>query len=153
MGGDPVTTEPTVLKVNEDVRGILENVGMLSFFQNFLGYSEDILSQIIESWNNGKVSVNGINFSISEVLLTEVSYFSTKEEVITGDKTNQVGQLTKFIKDNETFCWLDYGITRKSLHKPWDRVAIQIMKYLTLEGKFHKLFCYHIAILNLIRNK
>eukprot|EP01018_Ginkgo_biloba_P033438 Gb_00181 [translate_table: standard] len=124
MGGDPVTTEPTVLKVDEDVISILEDV-----------------------------TINGLEFSINEVLIVEVSGLSNEGEVITRDKTNQVGQLTKFIRDDETFCWLDSGIARESLPKPWDRVAIQVMKYLTLEGKFRKLFGYHIAILNSMRNK
>eukprot|EP01018_Ginkgo_biloba_P013007 Gb_10057 [translate_table: standard] len=34
-----------------------------------------------------------------------------------------------------------------------DRVTVQIIKYLTLEGKFHKIFGYHIEILNSIRNE
>eukprot|EP01018_Ginkgo_biloba_P012407 Gb_17604 [translate_table: standard] len=55
-------------------------------------------------------------------------------EVITREKNNQVRQLTKFIKDDETFYYLDSRIVRESLPKPWDRVAIQIMKYLMLEG-------------------
>eukprot|EP01018_Ginkgo_biloba_P022712 Gb_36500 [translate_table: standard] len=125
MGGDPVTTEPTVLKVDEDVRSILEDAGLLAFFRNFFGF----------------------------MLVTEVSRLPNEGEVITRDKTNQGGQLIKFIRDDETFCWLDSGIARESLPKPWDRVAIQIMKYLTLEGKFRKLFSYHIAILNSMRNK
>eukprot|EP01018_Ginkgo_biloba_P024551 Gb_02600 [translate_table: standard] len=62
MGGDPVTTEPLVLKVDEEVRDILEKVGLLAFFKK-------------------------------------------------------------------------YGITRESFPKPWDRVVIQVMKYLTLEAK------------------
>lgn len=44
MGGDPVTTEPIVFKVDEDVRIFLEDAGMLTFFRKFLGHSEDITS-------------------------------------------------------------------------------------------------------------
>eukprot|EP01018_Ginkgo_biloba_P020658 Gb_03671 [translate_table: standard] len=73
-------------------------------------------------------------------------------EVVCREKTNQVEQLSKFIRDDVTFCWLQSGITRESLPKPWHRVAIQVMKYPTLEGKYHKLIGYHIAILNSIRN-
>eukprot|EP01018_Ginkgo_biloba_P023420 Gb_40337 [translate_table: standard] len=153
MGGDPVTTEPTILKVDEDVRSILEDEGLLAFFRKLAGFNEDITSQIVETWRDGKVVVNGLEFSINEGLIAEVSGLPNEGEVITRDKTNQVGQLTKFIRDDETFCWLDSRIARESLPKPWDRVAIQVMKYLTLEGKFCKLFGYHIAILNSMRNK
>eukprot|EP01018_Ginkgo_biloba_P005442 Gb_21171 [translate_table: standard] len=137
----------------EDVTSILEDAGLLAFFQKILGFSEDITSQIVDSWTDGKVTVNGLEFSINEVLIAEVSGLPNEGEVITRDKTNQVGQLTKFITDDETFCWLESGIAKESLPKPWDRVAMQVMKYLTLEGKFHKLFRYHIAIVNSMRNK
>eukprot|EP01018_Ginkgo_biloba_P023599 Gb_28164 [translate_table: standard] len=80
MGGDPVVTEPSVLKMEDDVKELHEKAGLLDFFQKFT------------------------------------------------------------------------GIARESLPTPWDRVVIQGMKYLTLEGKFRKLFGYHIAILNSIRN-
>lgn len=70
------------------------------------------------------------------MLIAEVFGLPNKGEVIIRDKTNQVGQLTKFIRDDETFYWLHSSIARESLPKPWDRVAIQVMKYLTLEGKF-----------------
>eukprot|EP01018_Ginkgo_biloba_P037263 Gb_40874 [translate_table: standard] len=58
MGGDPVTTEPTILK-------------------------------IVDSWSDGKVSINGLDFSINEVLIAKVSGLLKEGEVITRDKTNQ----------------------------------------------------------------
>eukprot|EP01018_Ginkgo_biloba_P035673 Gb_06925 [translate_table: standard] len=120
MGGDPVTTEPLMFKVDEEVRDILEKVGLLAFFRKLYGFTESISTQVVESWEERKV--------VAE-------------------------QLTKFLKDEETFYWLQSGIARESLSKPWDRVAIQVMKYLTLEGKFRKILGYHVAILNSIRNE
>eukprot|EP01018_Ginkgo_biloba_P025387 Gb_18450 [translate_table: standard] len=87
------------------------------------------------------------------LVTTKPAVLKVDEEVISREKTNQVGQLTKFLKDDEAFCWLQSRIARESLPKPWDKVAVQIMKYLTLEGKFRKIFGYHIAILNSIRNE
>eukprot|EP01018_Ginkgo_biloba_P013977 Gb_31793 [translate_table: standard] len=153
MGGDHVTIEPTILKIDKEVRSILEEAGLLPFFKKFSGHSDSITNQIVESWKDGRVSVNGLEILINEVLLVDVSALPCEGEVISRDKTSQVGQLTKFIRDDEMFCWLDSGIARESLSKPWDRVAVQVMKYLTLEGKFWKLFGYHIAILNSMRNK
>eukprot|EP01018_Ginkgo_biloba_P018548 Gb_27292 [translate_table: standard] len=100
MGGDPVTMEPTVLIMDEEVRIILEETGLLSFFKSFKA---------------------------------EVSSLPNEGEIIHREKMNQVNQLTRFIRDKETFYWLDLGITRESLPKPWDRVVMVLMKYLTLE--------------------
>eukprot|EP01018_Ginkgo_biloba_P027130 Gb_06378 [translate_table: standard] len=80
MGGDPIIIEPTILKFDED---------------------------IVDSWKDGKVIINGIKFSINEMLIIEVSRLPNKEEIIIRDKRNQVGQLTKFIRDDETLYWLD----------------------------------------------
>eukprot|EP01018_Ginkgo_biloba_P023702 Gb_11572 [translate_table: standard] len=107
----------------------------------------------IESWKDGRVVVSGTEITVNEALIADVSGLPNEGEVVSRDEMNQVSQLTKFIKDDETFCWLDSGIARESLPKPWDRVAVQVMKYLTLEGKFRKLFGYHITILNSMRNK
>jgi len=152
MEGDPVTTEPTVLQMEVDVKALLEKKGLLDFFRKFSGFSESISLQVADYWEEGRVKVNGLEFTISEGLISEVSGLPLEGEVVCREKTNQVEQLSKFIRDNETFCWLQSGIARESLPKPWDRVAIQIMKYLTLEGKYRKLFGYHLAILNSIRN-
>eukprot|EP01018_Ginkgo_biloba_P024198 Gb_34078 [translate_table: standard] len=102
IGGDLVTTELIMLRVDKEVREILERVG--------------------------KVTVNGIEFTILEQLIVEIFGLPMEGEAISREKTNQVGQLMKFIKDDETFCWLQSRITRESLPKPWDRVIIQIMK-------------------------
>eukprot|EP01018_Ginkgo_biloba_P009116 Gb_23834 [translate_table: standard] len=122
MGGYPVITELAVLSMEEDVRAILEDSRLLPFFRKFLGHNEAITNQFVETWKNGRVTINGMHIDVS--------------------------QLTKFIKENETFYWLDSGIARESLPQPWDRVVIQVMQYTTLEGKFRKLFGYHVAILN-----
>eukprot|EP01018_Ginkgo_biloba_P040074 Gb_10375 [translate_table: standard] len=121
MGGDPVMTELSVIKMDNDVKEILDKAGLLEFFRKFTGFSESISLQVVETWDEGRVKVDSLDFMISE-------------------------------RNDETSCWLQSSIARESLPAPWDRVAIQVMKYLTLKGKYHKLFGYHIAILNSIRN-
>eukprot|EP01018_Ginkgo_biloba_P005387 Gb_27439 [translate_table: standard] len=126
MGGEPVTAEPAVLVVDEDVRSILEEAGLLSFFKKFGGHSENVTNQFVETWKDGRVVVSDTKILVNEALIAKVSGLSNEGEVISRDKMNQVSQLTKFIKDGETFCWMDSGIARESLPKPWDRVAVQI---------------------------
>eukprot|EP01018_Ginkgo_biloba_P038840 Gb_25717 [translate_table: standard] len=103
------------------------------------GFNESLSRQVAETWDEGKVTVDGLEFIILEDLITEVSSLSKEGEIIYHEKNNQVEQLTRFIREDETFYWLQSGITRESLHAPWDRVAIQIMKYLTLEEKSIKV--------------
>eukprot|EP01018_Ginkgo_biloba_P010247 Gb_13456 [translate_table: standard] len=153
MGDEPVTTEPSVIVVDEEVRSILEEVSLLAFFKNFKGHSDSITRQFLETWKEGRLCVDKVDFVVNAALIAEVSGLPNEGEIVHREKMNQVNQLTKFIRDKETLCWLDSGIARESLPKPWDRVAMVLMKYLTLEGKFRKLFGHHIAFLNAMRNK
>ena len=66
MGGDLVTIEPTVLKVDEDVKDLLEKASLLEFFRKFLCFNESISVQVAETWEEGRVIVNGLKFSILE---------------------------------------------------------------------------------------
>eukprot|EP01018_Ginkgo_biloba_P018721 Gb_24616 [translate_table: standard] len=133
MHGKPVTTEPTVLVVDKDVWSMLEEARLLSFFKKFSRHSESVTNQFVETWKVGRVVVNSTKILVNEALIAEVLGLPNEGEVISRDKMNQVSQLTKFIKDGEIFYWMDLGIARESLPKPWDRVAVQVMKYLTLE--------------------
>eukprot|EP01018_Ginkgo_biloba_P025388 Gb_18449 [translate_table: standard] len=122
MGGDPLVTEFVVIKMDDEVKEIVEKAGVMDFFRKFIRFNVSISWQVVESWNEGNVKVDGLAFMISKGLITKVSGLPLDGEVISREKTNQIEQLTKFIREDETFC------------------------------KFKKLFGYHIAILNLIRN-
>eukprot|EP01018_Ginkgo_biloba_P030450 Gb_22959 [translate_table: standard] len=81
MGGDPVMTEPTVLKMEEDMKGLLEKASLLDFFRKFTGFSESISLQVVDSWDEGRVKVDGLKFTISEHLISEVSVLPMEGEV------------------------------------------------------------------------
>eukprot|EP01018_Ginkgo_biloba_P011438 Gb_30590 [translate_table: standard] len=57
--------------------------------------TEPIVLKIVDSWKDGKVIVNGIEFSINKMLIVEVFGLSNEGEVITRDKTNQVVKTRK----------------------------------------------------------
>eukprot|EP01018_Ginkgo_biloba_P038334 Gb_05467 [translate_table: standard] len=123
MGDEHITTEPVVLVVDEEVRNILEEAGFLAFFKIFEGHSEGITKQFVDTWKDGRVVVDKTEILVNAGLIAEVSGLPNEGEVISREKMNQVSQLTKFIEEKETFCWLDSGIVRESLSKPWDRTG------------------------------
>ncbi|WP_206637244.1 hypothetical protein, partial [Mesorhizobium sp. M6A.T.Cr.TU.017.01.1.1] len=88
MGGDPVTIEPHVLKVDEEVRDILEKARLLSFFRKFFKFSECIFVQITEVWEDGKVVVNGLTFTILDHLIAKVFGLLLEGPVILREKTS-----------------------------------------------------------------
>eukprot|EP01018_Ginkgo_biloba_P026147 Gb_40636 [translate_table: standard] len=90
MGGDPVTTEPTVLVVDEEVRSILEEVGLLGFFKSFKGHSDSITRQFLETGKEGRVCVDKVDFVVNAALIAEVSGLPNEGEIIHREKVNQV---------------------------------------------------------------
>eukprot|EP01018_Ginkgo_biloba_P004688 Gb_19168 [translate_table: standard] len=72
MGGDAVTTEPVVLVVDEEVRKIIEEAGLLAFFNNFKGNSEGVTRQFIDTWKEGRVIVDKSEFLVSAGLIAKV---------------------------------------------------------------------------------
>eukprot|EP01018_Ginkgo_biloba_P006549 Gb_36349 [translate_table: standard] len=92
MGGEPVTSEPSVLKIDDDVRSILEEASLLSF-KKILRHSDSITNQFVESWKDGRVLINGLEFVVSEVLIVEASSLPNEGVAISRDKMNQGGSL------------------------------------------------------------
>eukprot|EP01018_Ginkgo_biloba_P039011 Gb_11876 [translate_table: standard] len=82
MGGDPLVTEPSAIRMDDDVKEILEKAGLLEFFRKFIGFNESISRQVAESWDEGKVKVDGLVFMISEDLIAEASDLPLEGEVI-----------------------------------------------------------------------
>eukprot|EP01018_Ginkgo_biloba_P022051 Gb_03020 [translate_table: standard] len=89
MGGDPVITEPVVLSMEEDVRAILENSGLLPFFNKFSRHNEVITNQFVETWKNGRVTINGMHIDVSEGLIAEVTGLLNEGELVSRDKMDQ----------------------------------------------------------------
>eukprot|EP01018_Ginkgo_biloba_P014703 Gb_27246 [translate_table: standard] len=89
MGGDPVITEPAVLSMEEDVRPILEDSGLLPFFKKFTGHNEAITNQFVETWKNGRVTINGMHIDVSESLIDEVTGLPNDGELVSRDKMDQ----------------------------------------------------------------
>eukprot|EP01018_Ginkgo_biloba_P024666 Gb_07124 [translate_table: standard] len=89
--------------------------------------------RIIYSWfvwqmEHLRVTINGMDIDVNEGLIAKVTGLPNDGETVSRDKMDHISQLTKFIKETETFCCLDSGIARESLLQPWDRVDIQVRK-------------------------
>eukprot|EP01018_Ginkgo_biloba_P028410 Gb_19322 [translate_table: standard] len=78
MGGDPLVTEPSTIKIEDDVKEILDKAG--------------------------KVTVDGLEFIISEGFIAKVSGLSKEGEIIYRKKTNQSGYLDYEILDFGRSC-------------------------------------------------
>eukprot|EP01018_Ginkgo_biloba_P017653 Gb_32331 [translate_table: standard] len=92
MWGDPIIIEPVVLSMEEDVRVILEDSGLLPFFKKFMGHSEAIINQFMETWKNDRVTINRLHIDVSEGLIAEVTGLLNDGELVSRDKMDQAGK-------------------------------------------------------------
>jgi len=63
-----------------------------------------LIDKEIQEQKDKRVMINGIEIMVSEAFIAKVSGLLNEGDAIFGDKMNQVNQLTKFIKDDKTFC-------------------------------------------------
>eukprot|EP01018_Ginkgo_biloba_P024014 Gb_26078 [translate_table: standard] len=114
MGGEPVTTEPIVLVVDEEVRNILEEAGLLAFFKKFRGHSESITNQFVNTWKDGRVVIDKIKILVNATLIAEVPGLPNDGKVISREKMNQgsdvSNEIFNFGRKVQEVVWLPYGL-------------------------------------------
>eukprot|EP01018_Ginkgo_biloba_P008078 Gb_11350 [translate_table: standard] len=128
--GDPVITESTVLSMEEDVRVILEDSGLLPFFKKFTGHNEAITKQFMESWKNGRVTINGLDIDINEGLIVEVACLPNDGELISRDKMDQ-GLMKLIVEHNSKRHGSPVGPSRGAANRV---SGVPITKYQRLIG-------------------
>ena len=67
----------------------------------------------------------------------------------------KLGQQAKkeFFPPEEEFSEDKNGVRRTSLLPPWNEVSLQIMKYITCEGRFSIVYGYHFRLLTELRHQ
>jgi hypothetical protein len=58
----------------------------------------------------------------------------------------------EFFTPEEEFSEDKNGVRRTSLSPPWNEVSLQIMKYITCEGRFSIVYAYHFRLLTELRH-
>ena len=59
----------------------------------------------------------------------------------------------EFFPPEEEFLEDKNGVRRTSLSPPWNEVSLQIMKYITCEGRFSIVYAYHFRLLTELRHR
>ena len=81
MGGDLLHIEPSMVEDNARkplVWYMLKEGGFIPFMEMLNGYDESCSLQFVNSWEDRKVTVNGISFHISEEVIFMVTGLAMK---------------------------------------------------------------------------
>ena len=130
----------------------------MTFCDKIQGHDDEITEEFLRSLKPKSKTLATVNFRGLTLKLTPqlISRVTNLPMGIPWDKEERkLGQKAKkeFFLPEEEF-WEDKnGVWRTSLQPFWREVNLQIMKYITCEGRFSIVYGYHFRLLTELRHK
>jgi len=161
MPGGFIRREPTdssKLRENREVVELFTRVQWIAFCDKLQGYDDEVAEEFLQALRPKSKTVATVNFRGLSLTLTP-QYISQITELPMGlpwDKDERkLSQQAKkeFFPPGEEFSEDKNGVRRTSLLPPWNEVSLQIMKYITCEGRFSITYGYHFRLLTELRHR
>lgn len=133
----------------------LEKGGVTNFFEKLHGSDPEITNSMVNSWNNGKVKVNGVYFQITEDVVAEVTGIPMEGHKFFRDKKMSSNAIKDFVKNTEELNKLGKKETffvTDTIKKLWRYVLYAVIEYITLDPRFDRVRTHHFVILNHFRH-
>ena len=122
MGGDLNWMEPTKMENFKDRMAtwyLLKEGGFLPYMISMAGYDENCALQFVNSWNERKVTINGITFQVSKEVIamaTGLNMKGKKWKKVT--KVPDEASMNNFFAEDEESVRYRGGFKRDKLPKP-----------------------------------
>ena len=133
----------------------LEKGGVTNFLEKLHGFDPEITNNMVKSWNNGKVKVNGVYFQITEEVVAEVTGIPVEGHKFFRDKKLSSNAIKDFVKNTEELNKLGKKETffvTETIKKLWRYVLYAVIEYITLDPRFDRVRTHHFVILNHFRH-
>ena len=151
-------TDSTKLRENPEVVELFMRAQWISFCDKLQGYDDEVAEEFLQALRPKSKTLATVNFRGLSLRLTP-QFISRVTELPMGlpwDKEERkLGQQAKkeFFPPEEEFSEDKNGVRRTSLLPPWSEVSLQIMKYITCEGRFSIVYGYHFRLLMELRHQ
>ncbi len=109
----------------------------------------------METWNNGKVKMDGITHQITKGLIAEVTKIPQAGINFFKDKKMLANAVSKFVKDDaerNRLIKIDTYYEMESIKKLGRYVLRILTEYITLDSKFDRIRTHHFVLLNHFRH-
>ena len=131
--------------------------------ENFIGYIERLKSknpaitqQFIKTWRDGSVMVGNQHMEVTEEVIVEATGLDMDDINFYWESKFLDRAIDEFVElEHEKSRLVKIGnsyINLASISQPWRFVLFVIMEYLTLDGRFTKLYGYHFMLANHFRH-
>ena len=130
----------------------------MPFCDKLQGYDDEVAEEFLQALKPKSQTLATVSFRGLSLQLTP-EHISRITELPMGlpwdkEERKQSQQAKKeFFPPEEEFSEDKNGVRRTSLSPPWNEVSLQIMKYITCEGRFNIVYAYHFRLLTELRHR
>ena len=130
----------------------------MPFCDKLQGYDDEVAEEFLQALKPKSQTLATVSFIGLSLKLTP-EYISRITELPMGlswDKEERkLSRQAKkeFFPPEEEFSEDKNGVRRTSLSPPWNEVSLQIMKYITCEGRYSIVYGYHFRLLTELRHR
>ena len=130
----------------------------MSFCDKLQGYDDEVAEEFLQALKPKSKTLAVVNFRGLNLRLTPqfISRVTDLPMGVPWDKEERkLGQKAKkeFFPPEEQFSEDKNGVRGTSLLPLWSEVSLQIMKYITCEGRFSIVYGYHFRLLTELRHQ
>lgn len=150
-GGEISIYDPThmqELNASEFIRKSFEQAGCLGFCQKVqeVGYHHDLTSLFTTSFKKDRAIIAGVKFPVSAEVIALATTIPNQGEIWFKGMDLYLEHYKMFLKPQYKECPSHIFPGKKFLDK-YNPLMNIIMKYFTCEGRFNRLYQYHIRLL------
>jgi len=161
MPGGFIRKEPSdskKLRETPEVVDLFSRAHWMTFCDKIQGHDDEITEEFLRSLKPKSKTLATINFRGLTLRLTPqlISRVTDLPMGVPWDKEERkLGQKAKkeFFFPEEQFSEDNNGVWRTRLQLFWSEVSLQIMKYITCEGRFSIVYGYHFLLLTELRHQ
>jgi hypothetical protein len=148
--GRVVRSEPQDLElINEDptIRASFEQARCMRFCEKIKGYNAKLVEQFTLNFTGVSATIAGITFRVTEETLSAATKIPLHEEKWFKGMPLDILCYKDFIKPNCLNGKIGANIPSQYLREPFQNILKVIRRYFTCEGRFDRVYPYHIRLL------
>jgi hypothetical protein len=119
------------------------------------GFETGVTKVMVETWNKGKVKIDGVSHKITKGLIAKVAKIPQDDISFFNNKKMSANIVSRFVKDEaerNNIIKVDTYYEMDSIKKLWRYVLRILIEYFTLDSRFDRIRTHHFVLLNHFRH-
>ena len=130
----------------------------MSFCDKLQGYDEEVAEEFLRGLRPkskvlATVKFRGLSLKVTPQSISRITELPMGLPWDKEERKQSQQAKKEFFPPNEEFSEDKNGVCRISLTPPWNEVSLQIMRYITCEGRHSIVYAYHFRLLTELRHR